>query len=70
MMNEFLKLVEPDDDYNEYIRWRDGYKRFVENLGLQYPKIEGDYAYPSAYDEYIGRGYDLRKIFNDFKEAD
>ena len=67
MMNEFLKLVELDD---EYIQWRDGYKRFIENLGFQYPKIEGDYAYPSAYDECIGRAYDLRKIFNDFKEAD
>ena len=69
-MNEFLKLVESDNDCKEYIRWRDGYKKFIENLGLQYPKIEGNYAYPSAYDEFIGRGYDLRKIFNDSKEAD
>lgn len=66
-MNEFLKIVEPDD---EYIQWRDEYEKFIENLGLQYPKIIGDYAYLSAYDEFIGRGYDLRKAFNDFKEAE
>ena len=66
-MNNFLEVTETDDNY---IRWRNGLLNILEILGLEYPKIIGDIAYPSPSDEFIGRGYDLRKMWNDFKEAD
>ena len=53
-----------------YDRWVKGLKRVYHELGFDNVEIVGDILYPTAYDKFIGRGYDLRKAWEENEEIE
>jgi len=51
-----------------YRRWIEGLKRAYHELGFDNVEIVGDILYPTAYDKFIGIGYDLRKAWEGNEE--
>ena len=50
---------------SDYNAWVQQLKRIFRQFGIENVEIVGDVLYPTPYDKFIGRGYDLRKAWNE-----
>ena len=55
---------------SDYDVWVQQLKEVYHQLGIDYVEIIGDILYPTPYDKFIGRGYDLRKAWEENEEIE
>lgn len=53
---------------SDYDVWVQQLKEVYRRFGIEHVEIIGDVLYPTAYDAFIGRGYDLRKVWEENEE--
>ena len=53
---------------SDYDVWVQQLKEVYHRFSIENVEIAGDILYPTAYDKFIGRGYDLRKTWEENEE--
>ena len=65
-----IEDLEFSADESNYQAWKEQLKMLYHLLGFEEVEIVGDIMYPSSWDKFLGRGYNLRLEWKKGKEPE